>query len=233
MSERDPKDTSIDGVEADPQSSSFVASFRDNRNLKIQADAHASITNAGPIMSSAVASHGGRLSTPPTEDSIVTGPGGQTMKVSTAERMGWVVRNPDGTFSDAPTGTAENTPTPQDGGQDGGPDGTDPQDGLKANEPSESNSLQVEPEMQDAITDLSQGLESIGANPVAVLGEIMSDPQGEKGPDEPAGLWSGRIPLHGLRPRRGSVGAAVLDSQYAVDPRLLQFLIRTGRPARG
>ena len=169
-----PKDASIDGVDADPQGSNFSVKIEDTRNRKVQADAHASITNAaGPIMRSAVASHGGRLSTPPTEDSIVE-VRGQTMKVSTAVRMGFVVKTADG-FADA---TADNTPTMQDGGPEGQQDG---ESGPKANEPDETNSLQVEPEMQDAIIDLSAGLESIGANPVSVLGEIMSDPQGEKG----------------------------------------------------
>ena len=83
---KDPQDHSREGIEADPQDSNFVASFRDNRGLKIQADAHASITNAGPIMSTALASHGGRLSTPPTEESIVE-VRGQTMQVKTAVRM--------------------------------------------------------------------------------------------------------------------------------------------------
>ena len=46
MSERDPQDHSIDGVDADPQGSNFVASFRDNRGLKIQADSHASVPRA-------------------------------------------------------------------------------------------------------------------------------------------------------------------------------------------
>ena len=168
---KDPKDASIDGVDADPQDSNFVASFRDNAHRKVTADAHASITNAGPIMSSAVASHGGRLSTPPTEDSIVTGPGGQTMKVSTAVRMGFVVQNADGSFADA---TAENTPTPQDGGQDD-------KSGPRANEPDASNSLQVEPELAEAVVDLSEGLTSIGANPLSVVAEVLADPQGEKG----------------------------------------------------
>ena len=173
----DPKDTSIDGIPADPrdQGSNFAVKIEDTRNRKIQADAHSSITNAaGPIMRSAVASHGGRLSTPPTEDSIVTGPGGQTMKVSTALRMGFVVKTADG-FADA---TAENSPGTQDGQQDGG---QDDKSGPKANEPDASNSLQVEPELAEAVVDLSEGLTSIGANPLSVVAEVLADPQGEKG----------------------------------------------------
>ena len=74
------------------------------------------------------------------------------MKVSTAERMGWVVRNPDGTFSDAPTGTAN----PQDG---------NPEEGApQVPEADDSNSLHVDTEMAEGIVDLSQALESVGGN---------------------------------------------------------------------
>lgn len=165
----DPTNPTADGQLADPQGSNFNVKIEDTRNRKVQADAHSSITNAaGPIMRSAVASHGGRLSTPPTEESIVT-VRGQSMKVSTAERMGWVVRNPDGTFSDA---TAENSPGPQDGGQDGTTEGADAD-----TEADETNSLQVEPDTAEGLADLSQALESVGANPVAVASEIMTDPE--------------------------------------------------------
>ena len=100
------------------------------------------------------------------------------MQVKTAVRMGLVVQNPDGSFSDAPTGPT-GTANPQDGtgeqdgGQDGAPEGRTP-DGRAIDD---SNSLQVDAELGEAVADFAQGLESIGASVGGVISEVISNPE--------------------------------------------------------
>ena len=80
----DPTNVSREGIEAEPQDSNFVASFPNTRNTRtVRPDSHSSVRDAKGVISTAVASHGGVLTSPPTEDSIVT-VGGMTMPVKSA-----------------------------------------------------------------------------------------------------------------------------------------------------
>ena len=158
----DPKNPTADGQIADPQGSNFGVKIEDTRNYKSQPDSHSSIQHGKGVIASAVASHGGRLASAPDEKSIVT-VGGMTMPISSALREGFLVKNDDGSFSDGPAITG-GAPSEQEGS------------GLQLPEADETNSLQVDAELADSIVDLTEGLESIGGNPVALFAEVFKDP---------------------------------------------------------
>ena len=94
----EPTNPTADGEIADPQGSNFVASFPDTRNTRtVRPDPHSSVRDAKGVISSARASHGGILTSPPDENSIVQ-VGRITMPVSSALREGILVEQPDGSF---------------------------------------------------------------------------------------------------------------------------------------
>ena len=119
----EPTNPTADGEIADPQGSNFVASFPDTRNTRtVRPDPHSSVRDAKGVISSARASHGGILTSPPDENSIVQ-VGRITMPVSSALREGILVEQPDGSFVDGPAITGN---TPQEGQQDGTTEGATP-----------------------------------------------------------------------------------------------------------
>ena len=164
----DPTNPTADGQLAPAQGSNFNVKIEDTRNRKVTADAHSSIRHGKGIIASATASHGGRLSSAPDEKSIVT-VGGMTLPVSSALREGFLVKNEDGSYSDGPAITGQTGQTAGNADQEGS--------GLQLPDADETNSLQVSDDTAEGLADLSEALTSIGANPTAVVAEIIKDPE--------------------------------------------------------